>query len=151
PEFDLDLLMAGRTGDRANALLTRVGESPLLTRRVRWVGEVSDTKLDELYRDCHMLLYPRLEDSWGLPIPEALSHGRLVICSDRPVNREASCGRAVFLDPLDRRGWTAAIRGAAAGARVERDGVGPTTWDTAAASVRTGLLSVLDRAHVALM
>jgi hypothetical protein len=93
-----------------------------------------------------MFLCPRLGNAWALPIAEALCHGRQVICSDREAYREASCGRATFLDPLDERAWAAALRLAAAGPRAEISDEITPTWHTALVAVKGGILSLFDHA-----
>jgi glycosyltransferase involved in cell wall biosynthesis len=52
---------------------------------------------------------PSFAEGYGLPIVEALSLGTPVVCSDIPVFHEVSQNRAMFLSPLDGKGWLKVI------------------------------------------
>ena len=76
-------------------------------------------------------------------VGEALGHGRQVICSDHDALHAASHGQAAFLDPLDHRAWTSAIRAAAASGQTVSDRPLPT-WDECAALLRKELLALVN-------
>jgi glycosyltransferase involved in cell wall biosynthesis len=143
PQFDLDLVIAGREGDATIELMAKMREWPLLRGRVHYLGEVADSELIELYSNCQMLLCPTLDHGWVLSVGEALGHGRQVICSDHDALRAASHGQAAFLDPLDHRAWTSAIRAAAASRQTVSDLTLPT-WDECAALLRKELLGLVN-------
>lgn len=46
------------------------------------LGFVDDLELDTLYRNCHLLVYPSLNEGFGLPIIEAMNHAVPVIGSN---------------------------------------------------------------------
>lgn len=50
--------------------------------KLKFLGHVSKTKMNELYSDTDVLVFPSLADGFGLSIIEALSTGVYVICSD---------------------------------------------------------------------
>jgi glycosyltransferase involved in cell wall biosynthesis len=52
---------------------------------------------------------PSFAEGFGLPVPEALSAGTPVICSDLPALREVCGDIPEYLDPLDGLGWRRAI------------------------------------------
>jgi len=60
---------------------------------------VSDARLNGLYRSCKCLVYPSLYEGFGLPILEAFAAGAPVIASDIPVFREIAGKAAVFVNP----------------------------------------------------
>lgn len=74
--------------------LTIVGSGPLLgwlqslskelgiDRQVRWIGQIPQKDLFELYSQMHCFVFPSLHDSSGNVVLEALSFGLPVICLD---------------------------------------------------------------------
>lgn len=54
-----------------------------LTSRVILPGEVTDPERAWLYRNCEALLFPSLTEGFGLPVVEAMAHGKPVFLSDR--------------------------------------------------------------------
>lgn len=85
---DYDLVMVGRVG---------WGERP----GVQSLTGVSDVGLQELYRGATATVLPSLYEGFGLPIVESFRFGTPVLCSDIPVFREVSRGRAHFFDARD--------------------------------------------------
>ena len=75
------LIVAGR-GSLANEI-RRIARPP-----VEFEGEVSDTRLRELYRGCRALVFAGLED-FGMVLVEAQACGRPVICYGEGGAREA--------------------------------------------------------------
>ncbi|MGH9789100.1 MAG: glycosyltransferase family 4 protein [Candidatus Acidiferrales bacterium] len=68
---------------------------------VEVVGLLPHDKLLALYRECHVMCYPTLTESFGLPLLEALHAGLPVVASDIAVNHELARDAAVYFDPLD--------------------------------------------------
>ncbi len=68
---------------------------------VETVGLLPYDRLLALYRECHVMCYPTLTESFGLPLLEALQAGLPVVASDIPVNRELARDAALYADPLD--------------------------------------------------
>ena len=60
---------------------------------------VSDARLNGLYRSCKCLVYPSLYEGFGLPILEAFAAGAPVIASDIPVFREIAGSAAILVNP----------------------------------------------------
>jgi len=90
------------TTDVPNALLLLVGEGPMrhklqslaatmgLSSRVRLLGRVSSWDLRNLYAACDIVLFPAINQSWGLIPFEALCAKRLSVVS-------SECGAAEIL------------------------------------------------------
>jgi glycosyltransferase involved in cell wall biosynthesis len=85
-EFDIDLVLAGR--HRADA--PSVPNEPGL----RFLGEVPDSQLAELYSGALAFVFPSLYEGFGLPVVEAMQCGACVIAS--PAVREAGGEAAVY-------------------------------------------------------
>lgn len=117
-----------RQGARIHDLMTKgLIESP---------GAVDDAELIRWMAGACALLFPSLEEGWGLPLSEALTIGVPVIASDIVVFREVGQGVPDLLPPRAVDQWAACIRDYAAGeaslarrAQVERlRGYRPLSW-----------------------
>lgn len=72
----VDLVLAGRKRADFPAVPALSGEPGL-----RWLGEVPDEALPELYSGALALVYPSLYEGFGLPVLEAMQCGACVIAS----------------------------------------------------------------------
>ncbi len=134
PAFDLDLVVVGMPGWGADEVVRRLRA---FGPRIVWFQRLSDAGLSWLYEHCHIVVFPSWYEGWGLPVVEALLHGRPVLASSRGATPEAGFGVATLLDPADRAGWRAALLAEAAAPRrsvVLPPGLRPT-WQQAAAAV----------------
>jgi alpha-1,3-rhamnosyl/mannosyltransferase len=68
---------------------------------VRWLGEVADDRLAELYRGAACVAYPSLYEGFGMPVLEAMACGVPVVTSAGGATEEVAGGAAVLVDPLD--------------------------------------------------
>jgi glycosyltransferase involved in cell wall biosynthesis len=73
--------------------------------RVFFFFNVEDEELAWLYENCLFTVFPSEAEGWGLPITEALDHGKYCLASDNTPLREAD-EQLVFHAALqDRRAW----------------------------------------------
>ena len=56
-------------------------------------------KIESVYRDTDIFLFPSLVESFGHPLVEAMASGLPIIASDTTVNREICGDAAVYFDP----------------------------------------------------
>jgi len=75
------------TGEMAATLQRQIAGSPL-DKVVRWIGPVSYEKLGACYEACDAVVFPSLEDTWGMVVLEALCLGRPVLCSKYAGSKE---------------------------------------------------------------
>jgi len=68
------------TGEMAETLQSQIAGSAL-DKAVRWIGPVSYEKLGACYEACDAVVFPSLEDTWGMVVLEAMCLGRPVLCS----------------------------------------------------------------------
>lgn len=68
-------------------------------RSIRFLGYVSDQKLNKLYNEAEALLYLSSYEGFGLPVIEALACGTPVIASDIPCLREIGESHIQYIKP----------------------------------------------------
>jgi glycosyltransferase involved in cell wall biosynthesis len=80
---------------------------------VRTASGVSDAVIAAAYRAARLVVFPSLNEGFGLPVSEALSAGTPVVTSDYGSMREIGEGRgAVLVDPRDDDSVQAGMRAA---------------------------------------
>ncbi len=101
------LIIAGSAGhgsEQVAAYITRQN----LGDRVRFAGYVNDDLLEALYRRATALLFPSIEEGFGLPVLEAMVRGLPVIASNASSIPEIAGDAAALLPPHDLEGFSAA-------------------------------------------
>lgn len=94
------LWVVGKPGHGSRLFLRRIHE-PDLRGAVRLLGDVPDAELAELYRGALALLFPSLEEGFGLPILEAMQAGTPVLTSKVSATAEVAGDAALLVDPMD--------------------------------------------------
>lgn len=94
-DIQASLVIIGDGNEKEN-LVRRVTERRLLG--VRFVSFVQPDELAEIYHAADVLVFPTLQDVWGIVVNEALTVGLPVICS-----KYAGCAADLIIE--DRNGW----------------------------------------------
>lgn len=76
------LICVGNAGWLNTQVHEALAAKPQLKHLVRFVGPVADAALAALYEGCAFAFYPSRYEGWGLPVTEALCHGKAVLTSD---------------------------------------------------------------------
>lgn len=96
------LLIAGGHGDDIERTMTTVEAlAPSVRSHVELLGRASDGELEDLYAGAALVAYPSLDEGFGFPILEAMSHGIPVLSSNRGSIPEIAGDAAVLVDPND--------------------------------------------------
>jgi len=119
---------------------------------VVWVGAIPLEETVRFYQSADALVYPSLNETFGLPILEAMACGCPVVTSDTSAMPETAGGAAVLCDPKDPASIARAIIEAVGPGRDRmRDlGIrraGQFTWGATAASTLDVYREVAERRH----
>lgn len=90
------------------ALAERLG----VAGRVDWVGGVPIEETVHFYRAASVFAYPSHNETFGLPILEAMAAGCPVVTSDRSAMPETAGGAALLVDPEDPESIASALEDA---------------------------------------
>ena len=94
-----DLVLVGRTGHQSGPVLELIRAAPELRQRVTHLKDVGDGLLALLYERCLFTVFNSFYEGWGLPVTEALAHGRLVLAPDHTSLRQAGGAAALYFTP----------------------------------------------------
>lgn len=67
----------------AQAIIERISNLQRDGCPVQWEGQVSDQRLDFLYRTCTATLFPSLFEGFGIPVLESMAYGKPCLISNR--------------------------------------------------------------------
>ena len=73
----------------------------LIGENVHLPGYIPDEKLQTMYQNALLSVYPSLYEGFGLPPLESMTYGCPVINSDIPALREVSQDAALYVDPYN--------------------------------------------------
>lgn len=90
----------GRDGEHAGELRALAAELGIADDVV-WVGGVPLTETVHFYRAADVFVYPSYNETFGLPILEAMAAGCPVVTSDVSAMPETAGGAALLADPKD--------------------------------------------------
>ncbi|ONG44870.1 hypothetical protein BKE38_27195 [Pseudoroseomonas deserti] len=93
------LICVGKPGWHAEAALNLLRNAPELQRHIVLLPHVSDQELDALYARCAFTVYNSHYEGWGLPITEALAHGKVVVTPRHSALTEAGGEAALYFTP----------------------------------------------------
>jgi len=94
------LVLAGGDGYGSKAIHDLIREEQLASR-VKVLGRVPNGTLSTLYQIASVLLFPSLEEGFGLPVLEAMAYGLPVVVSGVSSLPEVGGDAALYVDPND--------------------------------------------------
>ncbi len=98
--FPGPLVLVGKDGWRIAPILARLESSPERAHVVR-ISDASEEDLVALYGACTAVLFPSLEEGFGMPILEAMACGVPCVTGDRTAMPEVAAGFAELVTPED--------------------------------------------------
>jgi glycosyltransferase involved in cell wall biosynthesis len=129
------LVIVGRPSFGYDDLVKRIKAHPMFGTKVLWLSGCSDAALEHLYGAARVVLCPSFAEGWGLPVIEALAHGRPVVASNVTAHPEAAEDAAILLPPDAPEAWARAIRGIFAQPPTAAAPYRRPTWDQAGAAL----------------
>lgn len=103
------LVFVGMPGWGVGDLLKDIELDPLTQGLVVQLNHVNDAELLELYKKAQFCVYPSLYEGWGLPVGEALSLGKAVLCSDQGSLPEVGGDLVRYVPAWNPQAWADAI------------------------------------------
>jgi glycosyltransferase involved in cell wall biosynthesis len=98
--FDIRPLVVctGRTNDHF-AVIKKMLKKIDMTSQVKFLGFISPSEIQSLYRLCRVMVFPSKYEGWGLPVTEALRTGVPIACSRLSILEEQAGNAALYFDP----------------------------------------------------
>jgi glycosyltransferase involved in cell wall biosynthesis len=103
------LLFVGMQGWGVDELMKDIELDPVTQGLIVRLNHVSDAELRALYEAARFCVFPSLYEGWGLPVGEALSMGKAVICSDRGSLPEVGGDLVRYVEPWNPQAWAEEI------------------------------------------
>ncbi len=145
----LRLCMIGRVGWQCEKIVDRLRHHPELGHRLLVCHTATDAEVNFSYRNCRALVTASKSEGFGLPIVEALWHGRPVLASDIPVHREVGKTECHYFPLGEPDGLCQAVsdleQRLSSGENVETRPARPTEWSDSWAICRAELIQAFVR------
>ena len=71
------------------------------SHQIEITGYVTNSNLEELYRQASILAFPSLDEGFGIPILDAMARGVAVVTSRRSATEEVAGEAALLIHPND--------------------------------------------------
>ena len=94
-----DLVMVGRDGFLAEPVLRLIHAAPELRACVKHFRDIGDGLLALLYQRSLFTIFNSFHEGWGMPVTEALAHGKIPLTPDHTSLREAGGAAAQYFTP----------------------------------------------------
>jgi len=98
PETSPDLVLTGAPGPQEEEL-RRAAASMGLEDRVHFLGYVADEALASVFQRCESVIIPSLYEGFGIPVLEAFTFSKPVLCSNVSSLPEVAGDAALYFDP----------------------------------------------------
>jgi glycosyltransferase involved in cell wall biosynthesis len=93
------LICVGRHGWAFGPAQAYLDAHPELAEKVLILSGISDLEMHALYSECRFTLFASTYEGWGLPVTEALCHGKVCLTANHSSLPEAGGKFAVYYEP----------------------------------------------------
>jgi len=101
PDYPGELLIAGQPDSKYAGKILEEAARYNVTDRVKLIGAVSEEEKNWYYRNCEAFLFPSIAEGFGLPVLEAMSHGKPVFLSTCTSLPEIGGPHAYYFESFD--------------------------------------------------
>ena len=101
------LVIVGRWGWHIESLRNKLEDIDYLYGKIIVLGNLADSQLAYLYKNCLFSAFPSFAEGWGLPVGESLAYGRPCIASNTTAIPEVGGDFCKYINPYDIIGSTA--------------------------------------------
>ena len=98
PDQEIDLVFTGAMDGFEQELKNAVSRMGL-ANRVHFLGFLPEDQLAAVWQGCAFLIFPSLYEGFGIPVLEAMSCGKPVLCSNVTSLPEVAGDAALYFDP----------------------------------------------------
>jgi len=98
PISNIQLILAGKSGFGFSMIKREIQKS-LYSKDIILKNYIMEEEKNKLYKNADLFILPSFYEGFGLPIPEAMSYGLPVICSNVSSLPEAAGGAALLVNP----------------------------------------------------
>lgn len=92
----LALVIVGRQGWKVQDIYNKIRHHPLLNKQLFWFAGISDSMLQELYKNAKLIVACSENEGFGLPVVEAGHFKKPLLARDIPVFREVAPSQTTF-------------------------------------------------------
>jgi glycosyltransferase involved in cell wall biosynthesis len=108
--FGYKLVFVGRVGWNMSKFFDQLRTASEGSETLELLTDVDDAALAALYEGAAFCVYPSVYEGYGLPVVEAFSYGRALVCSNGGALAEVAGPFALCLDPGDEEAWFRVLR-----------------------------------------
>lgn len=101
------LVIVGRWGWHVDSLRRKLEDINYLNGKIVVLGNLADSQLAHLYKNCLFSAFPSFAEGWGLPVGESLAYGKPCIASNTTAIPEVGGDFCKYINPYDIIGSTA--------------------------------------------
>jgi hypothetical protein len=98
PGEKIDLVLTGGL-DELQDELKEAAKQMNLIKRVHFLGFLPQEKLIAVWQGCEFLIFPSLYEGFGIPVLEAMSIGKPIMCGNTTSLPEVAGNAALYFDP----------------------------------------------------
>ncbi|MCB1315530.1 MAG: glycosyltransferase family 4 protein, partial [Leptospiraceae bacterium] len=103
------LVIVGRRGWESAEFYEKLERTIQSGVPVHVLDDLDDRQVEFLYDQCGFFCMPSVYEGFGLPLLEALCHGKFALAADIPCFHEIGGQHARYIAPADTVGWSTAI------------------------------------------
>ena len=98
PDREIDLVFTGALDDLQEELKDAVRRL-CLAKRLHFLGFLPQDQVTAVWQGCEFLIFPSLYEGFGIPVLEAMSFGKPILCSNTTSLPESAGDAALYFDP----------------------------------------------------